>query len=60
MVLYKDSQPWEKPWQHILKKYDTFWRVFDIANQLLTRHSPFAPLRLNPRSFFEIFSGYGC
>ena len=27
-----------------VKKYDIFSRVFDIANQLLTRHSPFAPL----------------
>ena len=27
-----------------VKKYDIFSRVFDIANQLLTRHLPFAPL----------------
>ena len=27
-----------------VKKYRIFPRVFDIANQLLTRHSPFAPL----------------
>ena len=27
-----------------VKRYDIFLRVFDIANQLLTRHSPFAPL----------------
>ena len=27
-----------------VKKYDIFSRVFDIANQLLTRHTPFAPL----------------
>ena len=27
-----------------VKKYDIFSRVFDITNQLLTRHSPFAPL----------------
>ena len=27
-----------------VKRYDVFLRVFDIANQLLTRHSPFAPL----------------
>ena len=27
-----------------VKKYDVFSRVFDIADQLLTRHSPFAPL----------------
>ena len=27
-----------------VKKYRIFSRVFDIANQLLTRHSPFAPL----------------
>ena len=27
-----------------VKNYDIFSRVFDIANQLLTRHSPFAPL----------------
>ena len=26
-----------------VKKYRIFPRVFDIANQLLTRHSPFAP-----------------
>ena len=26
------------------KKYDIFSRVFNIANQLLTRHSPSAPL----------------
>ena len=43
-----------------VKKYDTFSRVFDFANQLLTRHSPFTPLHLNPRSFFGTFSGYGC
>ena len=27
-----------------VKKYDIVSRVFDIANQLLTIHSPFAPL----------------
>ena len=27
-----------------VKKHYMFSRVFDIANQLLTRHSPFAPL----------------
>ena len=27
-----------------VKKYDVFSRVFDIADQLLTRHSPFGPL----------------
>ena len=27
-----------------VKKYRNFLRVFDIANQLMTRHSPFAPL----------------
>ena len=27
-----------------VKRYDVFLRVVDIANQLLTRHSPFAPL----------------
>ena len=27
-----------------VKNYDIFSPVFDIANQLLTRHSPFAPL----------------
>ena len=27
-----------------VKKYDIFSRVFDIANQLLTHHTPFAPL----------------
>ena len=27
-----------------VKKYDILSRVFDIANQLLTRYSPFAPL----------------
>ena len=27
-----------------VKRYDIFLRVFDIANQLLTRHSPFAPI----------------
>ena len=26
------------------KKYDIFWRVFDIATQLTTGHSLFAPL----------------
>ena len=26
-----------------MRKYDIF-RVFDITNQLLTRHSPFVPL----------------
>ena len=30
-----------------MKKYRTFSRVFDITNQLLTRHSPFAPLGQN-------------
>ena len=29
-----------------VKKNNTFSRVFDIANQLLKRHSPFAPLML--------------
>ena len=28
-----------------VKKYDIFY-VFDIANQLLTRHSPFAPIMI--------------
>ena len=27
-----------------VKEYDIFSRPLDIANQLLTRHSPFAPL----------------
>ena len=27
-----------------MKGYDNFSRVFNIANQLLTRHTPFAPL----------------
>ena len=27
-----------------VKRYDIFSRVFDVANQLLTRHSPFSPL----------------
>ena len=27
-----------------MKKYDIFSRVFDIVNQLLARHLPFAPL----------------
>ena len=27
-----------------VKRYDFFSPVFDIANQLLTRHSPFSPL----------------
>ena len=27
-----------------MKKYSIFSRVFDITNQLLTRHAPFAPL----------------
>ena len=27
-----------------VKRYDIFSRVFDIANQLLARHSPFSPL----------------
>lgn len=26
------------------KKYDNFSRVVDVANQLLTHHSPYAPL----------------
>ena len=43
-----------------VKKYETFSRIFDKANQLLTRHSPFAPFRLNPRSIVGIFSDYGC
>ena len=58
-----------------VKKYDIFSRVFDIANQLQTRHSPFAPLGqvdekqsswrqslhlLTARSFVGIFSDYGC
>ena len=33
----------EKSCNNICEKYDTFSRV-DIANQLLTRHTPFAPL----------------
>ena len=44
MVLHEDFQPWEKPWITHLEKYRIFSRVFDIVNQLLTRHSPFAPL----------------
>ena len=27
-----------------VKKFEIFTLVFDIANQVLTRHSPFAPL----------------
>ena len=27
-----------------MKRYDDFSRVFNIANQLLKRHAPFAPL----------------
>ena len=29
----------------LMEKYDIFSRLFDIANQPLTRHSPFAQLR---------------
>ena len=43
-VLHEDFQPWEKPLITHLEKYRIFSRVFDIVNQLLTRHSPFAPL----------------
>ena len=53
------------------KKYDILSRVFDIANQLLTRHSPFASIsqvdkRTAKPSLFlihgcltEFFSDYG-
>ena len=43
-MLHEDFQPWEKPLTTHLEKYRIFSRVFDIVNQLLTRHSPFAPL----------------
>ena len=50
-----------------LKKYDIFSHVFDIANQLLTRHSRHsvkmmneASTILNPGSFVGVFSDYGC
>ena len=43
-VLYKDFQPWEKPEQHRWKNAIFFNRMLDIANQLLTRHLPFALL----------------
>ena len=55
-----------------MKKYRIFFsHVFDIANQLLTHHTPFAPhgqvdemngeafTILNPRSFVGIFLDYG-
>ena len=42
-----------------MKKYDIFLRVFDIANQQLTSHSP-PNHSVNPRSFFGRFSDYGC
>ena len=38
-----------------MKKYDIFSRVFDIANQLLTRHSPFAPLGQVNRNIFGLW-----
>ena len=43
-MLCKDFQPWEKPLQYMSKDFIIFSRVIDIANQLLIRHSPFAPL----------------
>ena len=43
-MLYKDFQPWEKPEQHTWKNIVFISPVFDIVNQLLTHHSPFAPL----------------
>ena len=50
-----------------LKKYDIFSHVFDIANQLLTRHSRHSVKMmneaftiLNPGSFVGVFSDYGC
>ena len=42
VVFYKDYQPWKKLELHSVKlRY--FLRVFNIANQLLTSHSPFMP-----------------
>ena len=38
-----------------MKKYDSFSRVFDIANQLLTRHSPFTPLGQVNRNIFGLW-----
>ena len=35
---------WEDPKQHTWKNTIYFLRVLDFANQLLTHHSPFAPL----------------
>ena len=55
-----------------MQKYRIFSRVFDIANQLLTRNSPFAPLgrvdkwTAKPSRFYiqdrlsEFFSDNGC
>ena len=43
-MLNKDFQPWRKPLQHTWENIVFFLRVFDIANQLFTRHSPFAPV----------------
>ena len=34
----------EKSRNNTREKFDSFSNVFDIANQLLTRRSPFAPL----------------
>ena len=65
-MLCKDFQPWEKTQ---LKKFRIFSRVFEIAYQLLTYHSPFAPrwwmnceafTILNPKSFFGSFADFGC
>ena len=43
-VLCNDFQPWEKPQQHTCKITKIVLNVLVIANQLLTSHSPFAPL----------------
>ena len=40
-VLCKNFELQEKPYQHMLKHTTIFSCVFDIANQLLTRHSSF-------------------
>ena len=51
----------EKSRNNTREKFDTFSNVFDIANQLLTRRSPFAPpgqvdewtTKPSPLSFLE-------
>ena len=71
-ALYKDFQEKRKSRNNTREKIRYFFTCIDIANQMLTRHSRFAPLgqvdermaNLSPFSirgcFVGMFSDYGC